>query len=44
MTALLEWLYRGESVVVQSMAVLAGGCDASDSSSTSVLSALESLR
>eukprot|EP01046_Picozoa_sp_COSAG06_P055401 COSAG06_NODE_10174_length_1735_cov_2.826406_4_plen_305_part_01 len=41
-TALLECLDRCGSVVVQSIAVLSGGSDASDSSS--VLSALESLR
>eukprot|EP01046_Picozoa_sp_COSAG06_P021538 COSAG06_NODE_1624_length_8892_cov_3872.704424_1_plen_1008_part_10 len=43
-TALLECLDRCGSVVVQSMAVLCGGSDASDPSSSSVLSALESLR
>eukprot|EP01046_Picozoa_sp_COSAG06_P021539 COSAG06_NODE_1624_length_8892_cov_3872.704424_2_plen_1157_part_00 len=43
-TALLECLDRCGSVVVQSMAVLSGGSDASDPSSSSVLSALESLR
>eukprot|EP01046_Picozoa_sp_COSAG06_P038135 COSAG06_NODE_4376_length_4316_cov_699.869101_1_plen_1195_part_10 len=43
-TALLECLDRCGSVVVQSMAVLSGRSDASDPSSSSVLSALESLR
>eukprot|EP01046_Picozoa_sp_COSAG06_P028656 COSAG06_NODE_2598_length_6603_cov_35.529982_2_plen_754_part_01 len=43
-TALLACMDRCGSVVVQSMAVLSGGSDVFDSSSSSVLSVLESLR